>query len=144
MKRVVFAFSAMLASVTPTLAQQVVFTNVVNGQRTDAIVKVVRIVTPAAPVPSSIVTTEVLPRNYRPPIGARSYSPPIARAAAASSSSRPAPAAQPWFVNGVYVGSSPNGNWMSTSIGRPIVDVNVISTPAQRHTFSRSKQENDR
>jgi hypothetical protein len=50
-----------------------VFTNIVDGQRIDAIVKVVRVVTPAAPVPSSIATTEVLPRNYRPPLGARSY-----------------------------------------------------------------------
>lgn len=119
---------ALLLSVAASAsAQGVVYTNVVNGQRIDEIVKVVRATTVAAPVPSSIVTTEVLPRNYHPPLGARSYAPPPV--AASTSSARPAPPVQPWFVNGLYVGPSPSGNWTSTVVGRPIIDVHVVSTP---------------
>lgn len=116
----------LLAVAAPAAAQSVVYTNVVNGRAQHEIVRVVRVVTPAAAVPPSIETTLVLPRNYKPPLGARSYVPP-ARVAAASSI--PAPKPQPWFINGVYAGPSPSGNWMSTSIGRPIVDVRIIDTP---------------
>lgn len=116
----------LLAVASSASAQSIVYTNIVNGQRVSAIVKVVRVVTPAAPVPPSIVTTDVLPRNYKTPLGARSYTPPIA---APVSSSRPVKAPQPWFINGIYAGPSPTGNWMATSIGRPIVDVRIIDTP---------------
>lgn len=119
----------LLAVALPASAQSVVYTNLVDGQRTDAIVRVVRVLPPAAPLPSSIVTTEVLPRNYRPPLGASSYVPPPA---APASSSRPVKPAQPWFINGIYAGPSPTGNWMSTSIGRPIIDVRIVSTPPPR------------
>ena len=117
----------LFALTAPAAAQSVVYTNVVNGERIGAIVKVVRVVTPAAPVPSSIVTTEVLPKNWFPPLPPRSYTPPPASAAATTA--RPTPPPQPWFINGIYAGPSPNGNWMSTSIGRPIVDVRIVSTP---------------
>jgi hypothetical protein len=120
----------LLVVAAPAAAQSVVYTNIVDGRAQHEIVRVVRVVTPAAAIPPSIETTLVLPRNYKPPLGARSYVPP-SRVAAASSI--PAPKPQPWFINGVYAGPSPSGNWMSTSIGRPIVDVRIISTPRSRH-----------
>lgn len=118
----------LLAVAAPAAAQSVVYTNVVNGRPQAAIVRVVRAVTPAAAVPSSIETTPVLPTNYKTPLGARSYVPP----AVPAPSARPAPVTQPWFINGIYVGPSPTGNWMSTSIGRPIIDVRIVDTPSRR------------
>lgn len=108
-------------------AQAVVYTNVVNGRPQAEIVRETRPLQPAAPVPASIVDTPVLPRNYKRPLGPTYYLPPVRTAA-------PAPAVpvkqpQPWFVNGIYVGNAPSGNWTSTVIGRPIVDVNIVSTP---------------
>lgn len=104
---------------------QRVYTNVVDGrpQRT-VIVMELRVVPPAAPVPASLPGTPLPPMKWRPEMGGTSYVPPP-RAAAAPAV--PARAPQPWFVNGVYVGNV--GNWTSTAIGRPIVDVNIVGTP---------------
>lgn len=119
----------LLLAVAPQVdAQSVVYTNVVNGRPQAEIVRVVRVVQPAAVIPSSIRTTEVLPRNYRPPIGPRSYEPPAVAAATTTRSQRQQRVTQPWFINGIYAGPSPNGLWTSTSIGRPIVDVHIVST----------------
>lgn len=108
-----------------------VYTNVIDGRAyRQAIVAVVRLERPAAPVPASLPGTPLPPPKWRPEIGGTGYVPPP-RPTAASTASRPAPAPQPWFVNGIYVGPSPNGNWMATSVGRPIVDVNIVGTPRQ-------------
>jgi hypothetical protein len=120
--------AAMAATASAQARQTVVYTNVVGGRPVPEIVAVVRVATPAAPVPPSITTTPVLPRNWRPPLGPTSYVPPP-RAAAAP---LPAPAPQPWFVNGVHVGPSPSGLWTSTVVGRPVVDVNIVGTPRPR------------
>ena len=59
-KRVAVTFiAALLASAHPAVAQRetVVYTNVVDGQRIGSVVRVMRVVTPAIPVPPSIVTT---------------------------------------------------------------------------------------
>lgn len=126
------ALAALLASASTAAAQRatVVHTNVVDGQRIDEIVRVVRESRPAAPVPPSIVTTDVLPRNYKRPLGASSYVPPAPTSRAATLP-RPSKPVQPWFVNGVYLGPSPSGLWTSTTIGRPVVDVRIINDPTQ-------------
>jgi hypothetical protein len=125
LRRIGIKVALLLAVAVPASAQQAVWTNVVNGRRQAEIVRETRPYAPAAPVPASIVDTPVLPRNWRPPLGPGSYVPPP-RAVASQAPSRPP---QPWFINGIYVGPSPSGNWMSTSIGRPIVDVHIVSTP---------------
>lgn len=112
------------AAQEPRLA--VVYTNVVNGKAQREIVAVVRPVQPALPVPASLPGTPVPPGKWRPEIGGTSYVPPARQAAAPAI---PARQPQPWFVNGVYVGPSPSGNWTSTVVGRPVVDVNIVGTP---------------
>lgn len=120
------------AEQAPPQRLTVVYTNVVDGRPVrDTIVAVVRPAQPAAPVPPSITTTPVLPRNWRPPAGPTSYVPPKPVAATTTARRyRPAPA--PWFINGIYAGPSPSGTWMSTAVGRPIVDVRIIDTPPRR------------
>jgi hypothetical protein len=123
----------MLALAASAEAQtSIVYTNIIDGKAyRDSIVRVERPAQPAIPVPSSIVTTEVLPRNYHAPLGATSYIPPSSTNFGWGETrvSRPEPTPQPWFVNGINLGPSPSGSWTSTVIGRPIVDVNVIGTP---------------
>lgn len=121
--------ASLLLLAAPAGAQAVVYTNVVNGRPQAEIVRETRPHAPAAPVPASIVDTPVLPRNYKRPLGPSSYVPPV-RAVAAPAI--PARQPQPWFVNGIYVGNAPSGNWTSTVIGRPVVDVNIIGTPRPR------------
>jgi hypothetical protein len=130
MSRIAIAFAALLATASIAAPQDasVVYTNIVDGQRVDHIVRAERARQLAAPIPPSIVTTPVLPRNYKTPLGARSYVPPVPSSMAAALP-RPSKPVQPWFVNGVYLGPSPNGLWTSTSIGRPIVDVRIINDP---------------
>ncbi len=81
MKRGIFAAIALLlpasAAAQPRLAT--VYTNMVDGQRVDYITKVIRATRPAATVPPSITTTEVLPAGWRPPLGPTSYLPPAPR-----------------------------------------------------------------
>jgi hypothetical protein len=125
----IFALLHLVLAAAPAVAQQAVYTNIIDGQRTGTIVKVVRETKPAAPVPPSIVTTEVLPRNYKRPLGPTSYVPPVRSNWGETRVERPVVRPQPWFVNGVYLRPSPNGNWMSTSTGRPVVDVHIVSTP---------------
>lgn len=130
--KVPLAYLLVLAFATSAAAQtSTVYTNVVDGKAyRQSIVRVERPARPAIEVPPSIVTTDVLPRNYRAPLGAGSYvPPPSASPWGETRVSRPAPTPQPWFINGVNVGPSPSGNWTSTVIGRPIVDVNIIGTP---------------
>lgn len=124
------ACSVALLLAAPLAAEQqgVVYTNVVDGKRVDGIVQVVRNIRPAVPVPASIVSTPVLPRNYYPPTGPTSYVPPPR---VAHSAPPPTPPSPPWYVNGIYMGPSPNGHWMSTTVGRPIVDVNIIGVPTR-------------
>jgi len=113
-------------------AQAVVYTNVVNGRPQAEIVQETRPYRPAAAIPPSMqVGTQVLPRNYRPPLGPTYDLPPVQAAAAPAMRERrhQPPASSPWFVNGLYAGPSPNGLWTITTIGRPIVDVNIVSTP---------------
>lgn len=131
--KVPLAYALVLAFVSSASAQtSTVYTNIIDGKAyRDSIVRVERPAHPAIPVPSSIVTTEVLPRNYHPPLGASSYIPPSSTNFGWGDTrvSRPEPTPQPWFVNGINLGPSPSGSWTSTVIGRPIVDVNVIGTP---------------
>lgn len=121
----------LLVSTAASAQTTTVYTNVVDGRAyRETIVRVERAAQPAAPVPDSIRTTVVLPRNYRAPVGAGSYVPPRSASPWGETRvSRPTPVEQPWYVNGFYVGPSPTGNWMSTSIGRPIVDVNIVGRP---------------
>jgi hypothetical protein len=117
---------ALAATASSAAAQSVaVFTNVVDGQRVDRIVRAERAHQPAAPIPLSITTTEVLPRNYKRPLGPTSYTPP----ASVVHSHIPPPKPQPSFINGIYAGPSLSGNWTAISIGRPIIDVNIVGRP---------------
>src|SRR5688572_9007100 len=111
MNRTAIALAALLASPNIAAAQQATYTNIIDGQRTDNIVKVVRETGPAAPVPPSITTTEVLPRNWRPPLGPSFYVPLPAPAATVSRSYRRPVRQRPWSV---------------TAVGRPIIDVNIV------------------
>lgn len=129
MRVTIIALLHLVLAAAPAVAQQAVYTNVVDGQRAGRIVKVQRETQPAAPVPPSITTTEVLPRNYKRPLGPTSYVPPVRSNWGETRVERPVVQPQPWFVNGIYAGPSPSGNWMSTSIGRPVVDVNIVGTP---------------
>jgi hypothetical protein len=130
----VVAFFAWLTLTSAVTAQTITaYTNVIDGKPyRQSIMRVERPAQPAAPVPPSIVTTEVLARNYRAPLGASSYVPPTRSQWGETRVSRPSPSPQPLFVNGIYAGPSPSGNWTSTSIGRQIIDVNVISTKGRR------------
>jgi len=121
--------AAVLMLAAPAAAQSVVYTNVVNGRPQAEIVRETRWVQPATPVPPSLRdhVPVVLPRNYKRPLGPTYYLPPVR--AAAAPALPPVRQPQPWFINGIYVGDSPSGNWTSTVIGRPIVDVNIVSTP---------------
>jgi hypothetical protein len=134
--RITVVALAALSFAGPVTGQTAaVYTNVIDGRAyRQSIVRVERPAQPAAPVPSSIQTTPVLPRNYRAPLGASSYVPPTRSNWGETRVSRPMKTEQPWFVNGFYVGPSPSGNWTSTSIGRPIIDVNIVSAkgPAPR------------
>jgi hypothetical protein len=123
--------AALLASASTVAAQtSTVFTNIVDGRAyRQSIVRVERPAQPAAPVPPSITTTPVLPKNYQPPLSASSYVPPTRSNWGETRVSRPVKTEQPMFINGYYVGAAPSGNWTSTVVGRPIVDVNVIGTP---------------
>jgi hypothetical protein len=127
MNRIPIALAALLAMASTAAAQRptVVYTNVTDdGRRINRIVKVVRVTMPAAPVPTSIVTTPT-PVGWTPEIGGSSYAPPRPTATVHLRPRRPV--RQPLYVNGIYVGPSPNGLWTATSIGRPIVDVNIVS-----------------
>jgi hypothetical protein len=118
---------ALLASASWASAQSVVYTNIIDGKPyRQTIVRVERPAQPAVPVPPSIATTPVLPSNYRVPLGAGSYVPRTRSPWGDTRVSRAVKPEQPMFVNGIYVGPSPSGNWTSTSIGRPIVDVRII------------------
>jgi hypothetical protein len=131
MRPAAIALAALVATASSTAAQQVVYTNVVDGQRVNRIVRAERTHQPAAPIPPSITTTEVLPSGYRRPLGPSGYVPPASASLprwGETRVSRPTPVVQPRFINGIYAGPSPSGHWTSTSIGRPI-DVNVIGTP---------------
>ena len=129
LRQVGIKVAVLLAVATSAQAQErptKVWTNVVDGtayRRT--IVAVVRPERPAAPVPASLPGTPLPPPKWRPEIGGTSYVPPQRAAAPAI----PAKAPQPWYVNGIYVGHAPSGNWTSTVIGRPVVDVNIVGTP---------------
>jgi len=131
LKSIGIKVAVLLALATAAEAQtSIVYTNVVDGRAyRQSIVRVERPAQLAAPVPASIVTTEVPPRNYKTPIGAASYVPPTRSPWGETRAARPTPVEQPWFINGIYAGPSPSGNWMSTAVGRPIVDVNVIGIP---------------
>ena len=125
------ALALVVATVGLAEAQtSTVYTNVIDGRAyRQSIVRVERPAQPAAPVADSIQTTVVLPRNYRTPIGVGSYAPPRSASPWGETRvSRPSPVQQPMFVNGLYVGPSPSGNWTSVSIGRPIVDVRIVGT----------------
>ena len=122
---------AALATASPAAAQQPqrVFTNIVDGRPQREIVSVLRVVQPAARVPDSIATTPVLERNYKRPLGPSAYVPPASASLprwGETRVSRPTPTPAPWFINGIYMGPSPSGHWTSTSIGRPIIDVNIV------------------
>jgi hypothetical protein len=132
MRNAIIALLHLVLAATPAAAQQAVYTNVVDGQRVGRIVKVQRETQRAAPVPPSITTTEVLPRNYKGPLGPTAYVPPVRSNWGRTRVERPEVPPQPSFVNGIYAGPSPSGNWMSTSIGRPVVDVNIISRPPRK------------
>jgi hypothetical protein len=146
---VVFVF-ALLASVTPTSAQQIVYTNVPDGERINAIVRVVRVTTTAAPVPASITTTQVVPANWRAPIGVSSSVPSAGSTWGQTQVSRPVKPIQPLYIDGSYAGPSPSGNWTSVTHGRPVIDVNIVSTPrgasngrtqSRRNSTSSSRRE---
>jgi hypothetical protein len=127
MNRIAIALVALLvASTAAAQRPTVVYTNIENGERVDRIIKVVRETKPAIPVPASITTTPVLPRNWRPPLGPTSYVPPPADALATVRARRERPGRQPWYVNGLYAGPSPTGHWMVTTVGRPTVDVRIV------------------
>ena len=130
MNRIAIALATLVATASAAAAQgaSVVYTNVVDGQRVDHIVRAERAPQPAAPIPLSITTTPVLPRNYKRPLGPSGYVPPPMPQNTAFDM-RPVKQPQPMFVNGVYLGPSPTGNWMSTTIGRPVVDVRIINDP---------------
>lgn len=124
----------LLAVALPAMAQEArptkVYTNVIDGRAyRQTIVAVVRLERPAAPVPASLPGTPLPPPRWRPEIGGTGYVPPARPAAAVAT--RTAPPPQPWYVNGVYVGPSPSGLWTATAIGRPVVDVNIVGTPAR-------------
>ena len=103
----------------------VVYTNLLDGQRVNGVVKVLRVVRPAVPVPPSIVSTPVVTRWPLPP---RSYTaadappPPVVAAAA------PRPP-EPWYWNGIYMGPSPSGQWLSVVDKVPTLDIRVLPSP---------------
>lgn len=140
MNRIAIAL-ALVATASAAAAQgpSVVYTNVVGGQRVDRIVRAERAHQPAAPVPPSITDTPVLPRNYKAPLGPTGYVPPVRAAAAPPRVRERRQPPAPWYVNGIYAGPSPSGNWMSTSIGRPIIDVRIIS-PSRTHSSRENRR----
>jgi hypothetical protein len=90
----------------------------------------------ARPLDPDTAAAMVAPRQYVPvvrsyPLPPRSYVPPAAATRPVVTTVRP-PAARsaPWFIDGIYVGESPSGQWTSTIHVAPTVNVRLLP-PAQ-------------